>query len=199
LTASLVLDLAGVTPSERLTINADASLDALLAGDIDAFCYVAGAPTSIFTQESIDPERFHLVPIADPVLQAVYQPATISDGTYPFQSGPVDVVAVKAVLMTYEYDPGRNPYHRESCQAVTDISHLVLTRFGELLETGHPKWQQVDLNDIPPGWEVGNCVNRGLQATHRLACDDGGPVVDTTGDSEANSAYRQRICAVIGC
>ena len=197
LTASLVLDLAEVDAGERVAINADESLQRLLGGDLDAFFYVAGAPTAIFEDPAIDPERFHLVPISDPVLQAVYLPATIEAGTYPFQSGPVDVVAVKAVLMTYEYDPGRNAYHRESCQAVTDVSHLILTRFGSLQESGHPKWRQVDLNDIPPGWEVGNCVNRGLSANYRLACD--GEATAEEPESKANAAYRDRICSVIGC
>ena len=197
LTASLVLDLAGVDPAERVTIGPDASLEQLLAGEIDAFFYVAGAPTRLFEDPAIDGERFHLVSITDQVLKAVYLPATIEAGTYPFQEGPVEGIAVKAVLMTYEYDPGRNPYHRESCQAVTDISHLVLTRFSELRESGHPKWQQVDLNDIPPGWEVGACVNRGLQEGYRLACD--GPGVPESPESRANSAYREHICSVIGC
>jgi TRAP transporter TAXI family solute receptor len=199
LTASLVLDLAQVDVAERLTINADEALQQLLAGSIDAFFYVAGAPTAIFDNAAITADRFHLLPLADPVLQAVYLPATIAAGTYAFQPDPVDLIAVKAVLMTYEYDPGRNPYHRESCQSVTDISHLVLTRFGELQQSGHPKWQQVDLNDIPPGWEVGTCVNRGLQANYRLACDGDAPEAASDLDSEANSAYRQRICAAIGC
>jgi TRAP transporter TAXI family solute receptor len=197
LTATLVLDLAEVDVGERVTINADESLERMLAGDLDAFFYVAGAPTRIFEDPQIDPERFHLLPIADPVLQAVYLPATIEGGTYPFQSEAVDVIAVKAILMTYEYDPRRNPYHRESCQAVTDISHLILTRFGQLQQSGHPKWQQVDLNDIPPGWEVANCVNRGLQANYRLSCDE--PGAEATAGGGANDAYRERICAVIGC
>jgi TRAP transporter TAXI family solute receptor len=197
LTASLVLDLAGVDPAERVTINADEALQRLLAGEIDAFFYVAGAPTRIFEDEAIDGERFHLVPIADPVLQAVYLPAEIEAGTYPFQDGPVNVIAVKAVLMTYEFNPGRNAYHRASCEAVTDVSNLILTQFDDLRETGHPKWQEVDLNDIPPGWEVGTCVNMGLQADYRPACA-GGPVA-TTPESTANTAYRERICAVIGC
>ena len=91
LTASLALDLAEVSPAERVTIGPDAALEALLAGEIDAFFYVAGAPTALFQNEAIDPEKFHLVPITDPVLQAVYQPATIAGGVYPFQSEPVDV------------------------------------------------------------------------------------------------------------
>ncbi|MGB3245932.1 MAG: TAXI family TRAP transporter solute-binding subunit [Sulfitobacter sp.] len=198
LTASLVLDLAQVMPSERVTINADDSLQALLAGNIDAFFYVAGAPTKIFQSDAIDPQRFHLVPIADPTLQAVYLPATIPAGSYPFQPEAVDVVAVKAVLMSYEYDPWKNAYHRESCKAVSDIANVITTKFDELRETGHPKWKQVDLSDIPPGWNIGECVNAGLQPDYVLACEGDAPAISTQ-ESDANSAYRKQICATIGC
>ncbi len=200
LTASLVLGLTGVEPAERLTISADASLEALLAGEIDAFFYVAGAPAKLFQDERIDAERFHLVPIDDPTLQAVYVSAEIGGDVYPFQSEPIEVVAVKAVLMTYDYAPTRNAYHRASCDAVADISHLILSRFGELQQNGHPKWQSVDLDDIPPGWEVSQCVNAGLSEGHRLSCD--GDMPEATGssiESQANEAYRARICAEIGC
>lgn len=198
LTASLALDLAEVDPAERITIGPDASLEALLAGEIDAFFYVAGAPTALFENEAIDPERFHLVPITDPVLQAVYQPATIAGGVYPFQPDPVDLIAVKAVLMTFEYRPGDNAYHRASCTAVSDISHMILTGFDELKRTGHPKWQQVDLNEIPPGWEIGSCVNAGLDPDYVLQCS-GVPAAAESLESQANEVYRARICNVMGC
>ncbi|MBM9594864.1 TAXI family TRAP transporter solute-binding subunit [Roseitranquillus sediminis] len=198
LTASLILDLVGAEPAERVTIGPDASLEALLAGEIDAFFYVAGAPTALFQNPQIDGERFHLLPISDPTLQAVYVPATIPAGAYPFQDEAIDIVAVKAVLMTYEYNPRRNPYHRASCEAVADISHLILTRFDRLRGNGHPKWQQVDLNDLPPGWEVGDCVNDGLATDYVLQCGDE-PTRAPSIESQANDAYRTQICATIGC
>ncbi len=199
LTSSLVLDLAGVTPSERLTINADTSLQMLLDGSIDAFFYVAGAPTKIFQTDQIDPEKLHLIPVTDPTLAAVYTPSKIEAGTYPFQQETIDAVAVKAVLMTYEYTPTRNAYHRESCKAVSDVAHLLAKEFNTLQSSGHPKWNDVDLNDIPPGWNISECVNAGLSESYELSC---GPVATTEQpsiESEANQAYRNRICAVIGC
>ncbi len=202
LTASLVLDLAQVVPAERVMLNADDSLSRLLAGEIDAFFYIAGAPAAIFTSPQIDPEAFHLLPITDPTLQAVYQATSIPAGTYPFQSDPVDVVAVKAVLMTYEYNPRRNAYHYESCRSVSDIAHVISTRFRNLQQNGHPKWQQVDLSDLPPGWDVGSCVNAGLSPRYDLKCDgEMGAAVPASGsaESEANEAYRRQICAVVGC
>lgn len=198
LTASLVLDLAGVAPAERVTTNPGDALPALLAGEIDALFYVAGAPTQVFQSPDIDPERFHLLPIRDETLQAVYVPSRIEGGTYPFQSEPVDLIAVKAVLMTYEYNPRLNAYHRESCKAVSDLSHVIIDRFQQLQETGHPKWQNIDLNDLPPGWSVSECVNTGLEQSYTVACPGDTPAGEPVGDA-ANSAYRERICAAIGC
>ncbi len=202
LTASLVLDLARVEPGERRTINATDSLAALLAGQIDAFFYVAGAPTALFEDEAIDGEKYHLVPLTDETLKAVYVPATIPAGTYPFQDEAVDLIAVKAVMMTFDYDPRRNAYHRESCKAVADMASLVFTNFEELKKVGHPKWNEVDLTAIPPGWDIASCVNTGLAADYQLQCTAPQPAAaesGSTAESEANAAYRKRICEVIGC
>jgi TRAP transporter TAXI family solute receptor len=197
LTASLILSLAGVEPAEKLLVAPADALPQLKADQIDAFFYVAGAPASLYTEGDIDPDRFHLVPIQDPTLQAVYSPATLAGGTYGFQPDPVELVAVKAVLMTYEYDPARNAYHRASCKGVSDMAALILTRIDTLRAEGHPKWQSVDLTDIPPGWDVGTCVNRGLDPAYQLSCP--GSAAQAVPDSEANEAYRRSICAVIGC
>ena len=202
LTASLVLDLAQVVPGERVLQNADESLRLLLAGEIDAFFYIVGAPSAIFDSALIDPARFHLLPITDPTLQAVYQVTSIPAGTYPFQPEPVDVLAVKAVLMTYEFNPRRNAYHYQSCQAVSDVAHVISTQFRDLQENGHPKWRQVDLTDLPPGWDVGSCVNAGLSPRYELQCESAGTdstAAPATAESEANRAYRRQICAVVGC
>lgn len=198
LTASLFLDLLEIEAGELLTIGPDASMAQLLAGEIDAFFYVAGAPTRLFSETQIDPARFHLVPVDDPVLEAVYLASEIPAGTYAFQPDPVSVVAVKAVLMTYEYIPQRNGYHRASCSAVSDVSNLILTRFSDLQASGHPKWQQVNLTDIPPGWDVSGCVNAGLAASYRPNCTATQATVASP-ESAANTAYRDRICTVIGC
>ena len=197
LTASLILTLTGVEPAEkRLTAPADA-LPQLKAGEIDAFFYVAGAPASLYTEGGIDAERFHLLPIRDATLQAVYSPSTLAGGTYAFQPDPVEMVAVKAVLMTYEYDPGRNSYHRASCRGVSDLASLILNRIDALRAEGHPKWQSVDLTDIPPGWEIASCVNRGIDPAYQASCAPAAP--QAAPDSAANEAYRRNICAVIGC
>lgn len=198
LTASLMLSLTGTEPAEKALIAPADALPQLKAGQIDAFFYVAGAPAALFAEGEIDPGQFHLLPLRDPTLQAVYQPTTLAANTYAFQTEPVEMVAVKAVLMTYDYSPTRNRYHRTSCQGVSDLAALILTRIDNLRAEGHPKWKSVDLTDIPPGWEVGLCVNRGIDPGYQLNCTAPAPAA-TMPESEANEAYRRNICAVIGC
>ena len=209
LTASLVLGLTGVDPSERVSASFDEMLAELLEGELDAFFFVAGAPTALLESPEIDGEALHLLPVTDPTLQAVYQPTTIPAGTYDYQDEAVETVAIKAVLMTFEYDPEKNPYHREACDAVSDVAHLVVTRLDELRENGHPKWNQIDLTDIPPGWEVSTCVTRGLRPDYPFTCQapeqpaaattDPAPAEDALVDSEANRVYRQQVCELVGC
>ncbi|MDO5613285.1 MAG: TAXI family TRAP transporter solute-binding subunit [Paracoccus sp. (in: a-proteobacteria)] len=198
LTASLMLSLSGVEPAETVQISPADALPELKAGNIDAFFYVAGAPAAIYTEGQIDGAQFHLLPIADPTLSAVYTPATIPAGTYDFQSQAVELLAVKAVLMTYEYNPRQNAYHRAACNGVSDLSSLILTRLDDLRENGHPKWKDVDLSDIPPGWDIASCVNRGISPDYQANCT--APATPAAAiESEANEAYRRSICAALGC
>jgi len=202
LTASLVLDLAGVKPAEVLMLDGETSLAALTSGRIDAFFFVTGAPARLFETTAIDGARFHLLPVTDRVLRAVYPPAVIPAGTYPFQPGPVEVISVGTMLMSYDFDPNRNFYHRESCRTVSDIAHLVALRLPELRQNGHPKWRQVELNDLPPGWALSSCAAAGLDPDYPIQCTGQTPsqaALPSRAEPEATATYRRQICAVIGC
>jgi TRAP transporter TAXI family solute receptor len=204
LTASLLLDLAKVEPAERVKLSPKDSLAALLAGEIDAFFYVVGAPAALFAEAEIDAQKFHLLPLKDPVLQALYTPTRLAAQTYQFQQEPVEVVAVKAVLVTFNFVPSRNPYQASSCRTVAEFSHLILSRLDELKESGHPKWKEVDLTALPPGWTVSDCVLEGLAPGFSFACrhPDGSVVEEgalPADAPQANQIFVQRICARIGC
>ena len=170
LTSSLMLDILQVKDGKRLAINPDEAMPKLLSGEIDALFYVAGAPAALFANSDIDPAKFHLVPITEEPLLASYIPAKIEAGTYPFQKTEVEAVAVKAVLMTFDYDAKGKAYQRESCRAVSDVSNLILTHLDELMKSGHPKWKQVDLTALPPGWKVGTCVKTGMAVDYNPQC-----------------------------
>jgi len=170
LTATLILDILRVQDVDRLAIGAAKALPMLLNGEIDAVFYVAGAPTKLFSEADIDGTRFHLLNIKEPALLATYTSSEIPGETYAFQSEPVNTVAVKAVLMTYDYKATKNSYHKNSCRAVSDMSSLILTNLERLKQNGHPKWRDVDLAEIPPGWQVGNCVKSGMAVSYKPSC-----------------------------
>lgn len=198
LTSSLILDLSGVEPAERVAQRPGDLRDALLAGDLDAFMYVAGLPTSVFSSPELDTGEWHMVPIDDPTLEAVYQPSTIPAATYPFEDDAVRTVAARSVLVTYEYDPSRSAYHRRSCEAVSDIAHLVSTSLEELRETGHPAWQTVDLDAVPAGWEVSACAAEGLEPDYDPGCEGPPEGAETVPQEGAATVYRGLICDELG-
>lgn len=193
LTASLILDILQVKAGERLTLNPDQALPKLLSGEIDAFFYVAGAPASLFADAGIDGRKFHLLPITEAPLLATYTKASLPAGTYAFQPDPVDLVAVKAVLMTYDYDPAKNAYHRESCNTVSDFSSLILSGLGTLKETGHPKWKTVDLTALPPGWQVGSCVKAGMALDYQPHCVKQAEPAQSTGNEDYLDLLKKRL------
>ncbi len=194
LTATLVLDILRVQDVDRLAIGAAKALPMLLSGEIDAVFYVAGAPTKLFSEADIDGTRFHLLNIKEPALLATYTPSEIAADTYAFQSEPVNTVAVKAVLMTYDYKASKNSYHRNSCKAVSDFSSIILTNLERLKKEGHPKWRDVDLAELPPGWQVGSCVKTGMAANYKPACSAPLAVVSPQGrDEEYLKLLKQRL------
>ncbi|MEL6197522.1 MAG: TAXI family TRAP transporter solute-binding subunit, partial [Pseudomonadota bacterium] len=199
LTSTLVLEFMGVEPSEMRKTDPVASLDALIDGEIDAMFYVTGAPAALFEDERIDPQEYHLLPLTDDTLASVYAPSMVPARTYPWLFEDVPVVSVKALLMTYEFDTSVNAYHRASCNAVAEVSNIILNDFTRLQDGGHPKWRDVDLMDIPPGWSIGSCVTRGLDPGFQSTCERETPPVPLVEEPAVNILYRQRICATLGC
>jgi TRAP transporter TAXI family solute receptor len=185
LTSTLMLDILQIKGVDKIAINPDEALPKLQSGEIDALFYVAGAPAALFQGDEIDGSKLHLLPITEAPLLATYIPSKIDAGTYSFQKDAVDVVSVKAVLMTYDYDKKRNAYHRDSCKAVADFSSLILNNLDKLQATGHPKWKTVDLTALPPGWKVGVCVKEGMAMDYKPACTAPTPANDdTAGDND---------------
>lgn len=204
LTAELILDLAQVSPAERLDLEPEAAIEALEAGEADALFYVGGAPAALFASAALDPAAVHLVPIDDPVVASVYEPAEIAAGTYPFVTEPVPVVSVQSVLVTFNYDAGVNAYQAASCRLVSDVTHLIASRLNRLREDGHPKWRTVDPRAIPDGWTVSDCVLDGADPNYAFTCTrpDGTTVLEggaAAGGSDANAVFIRRVCAQGGC
>jgi len=95
--------------------------------------------------------------------------------------------------MTYDYDPGKNAYHRDSCTTVSDFSSLVLNGMKQLRETGHPKWKTVDLSALPPGWQVGSCVKAGMALDYAPKCTKASEPAPADSNEEYLNLLKQRL------
>lgn len=200
LTTTFLFEVTNIRPQTLVTIKASEALEELRAGRIDAFVYVAGAPTKLLVDTSPN-DDLKLIPVAAGAISGYYGTAIIKAGTYPWLTEDVLTPAVKAVLMTFEYDPKRNDYLRHSCEVVTKISYLINRNIEWLRENGHPKWKQVDLNAIPPGWERANCVKTALEEGYQLptanVINSINPVSEPTAPANCNAIVNpvaKRLC-----
>ena len=82
----------------------------------------------------------------------------------------VSVLAVRTLLMAYDFRPPVNSYHRASCAAIADVAQVILSRMDALKAQGHAKWRDVDLTAIPEGWPISDCAMDGLDPGHVLTC-----------------------------
>ena len=162
LTARLLFKLSEVRPREMVTIDTDEAVAQLKAGAIDAMFYVAGAPVRLFTDAVSAADGFALVPITNPSIHAFYVRTEIPAGTYAWQPAPVPTVAVKAVLISFDF-------RRDDCENVGRFARLVADQRTWLLENGHPKWKSVDLDAELRGWQQYDCVRKHLARAARAA------------------------------
>lgn len=171
LTTFLLFDLLGIQPRERVEVGAQAALEMLKSGRIDAMSFVDGTPSGLFADLTDEDADYRLIPLDDALLQTVYEPSVIPGGTYPFQPEPVNVIAIDSALLTFNYVPrGRNAYNTRNCQMVADVTSLVSSNLDRLAANGHPKWTDVDVKADVADWLFSACATRGLNPNYRPSC-----------------------------
>jgi uncharacterized protein len=158
LTARLLFNVSDVTPREMVPIDTDEALAELRAGRIDAMFYVAGYPVRLFAEGVGDGDGLALVPITNKSITEFYPRAEIPAGTYRWQTGAVDTVAVKAVLISFDF-------RRLDCDNVGKFAKTIADNMSWLVKNGHPKWKSVDLDYPLRGWEQYDCVRKYLGKT----------------------------------
>ncbi len=164
LTARILLEVAEVKPRDIVAIGTDEALAQLKQGRIDAMFYVAGLPVKLFT-EAVKPEdKLVLVPITNKSIQDFYQPVPIPAKTYSWQDQEINTVAVKAVLVAYDF-------RGNTCDHVGKLAKALYDNLDWLRTHGHPKWKSVDLNATVKGWEQYDCVSKALQPSQRPAAE----------------------------
>lgn len=138
----------------------------VLAGELDAMIYVAGKPVELFAslsqmydQNLLD--QLHFVPIRSEPSQALpYFQASIMQNDYPWLSGSVDTLAVKSLLVAYDFSRNDSAYAKARCDQLKQLGATLRQGIYDLQgdsQRWHQKWQQVDLMAPVSGWERDTC------------------------------------------
>ena len=158
LTARLMFKVSEVEPKEMVPIDTDQALAALKAGQIDAMFYVAGAPVKLFAEGVTEADGLALVPIANKNVTEFYPSVEVPAGMYAWQSRPLSTVAVKSVLISFDF-------RRLDCDNVGRFAQILASNMGWLADNGHAKWKSVKLDYPLKGWEQYDCVRKYLPRT----------------------------------
>ena len=176
LTSRLLLSMSEVRPRELVPIDTDQALAELKAGRIDAMFYVAGVPVKLFADGVQPSDGLSLVPITNKSITEFYLAAEVPAGSYSWQPEPVSTVAVKSVLVSFDF-------RRADCDNVGRLARVVADNRSWLVANGHPKWRSVDLDQPLKGWEQYDCVRKHLGKAAESprtprAVSGGNPVMD---------------------
>jgi len=150
MTASTVFQTLNIDV-EPVSFDQALALEKLKSGEISAMVYVAGKPAELF--RNLEPSAgIHLVPVpATTELLEIYLPSQFSNADYPLlvQEGQeVETLAVGAVMAVYNWDQGNERYGK-----VEKFVNTFFDKFDEFLKSPrHPKWREVNLAAVVPGW-----------------------------------------------
>jgi TRAP transporter TAXI family solute receptor len=161
LTSKLLFEISEIEPAELLAIGTDEALAQLKAGRIDAMFYVAGVPVKLFQENVSERDELSVIPILNKNLTEFYPLAKIPAKTYPWQIEPVNTIAVKCALVTFNFR-GIN------CDYVGRFANIIHENLEWLQINGHPKWNLVDLNYPLKGWQQYDCVQKYLGKRERI-------------------------------
>ncbi|WP_456839833.1 TAXI family TRAP transporter solute-binding subunit [Bradyrhizobium sp. USDA 4486] len=157
-----VFNRLGVKISES-NLGPEAALDGLRKGDLSAALLVSGKPVSFLTQISqLDGIRLLPIPYSKELLQQEYLPSTLRHLDYPniiAAEASVDTIAIKSALFAYSWPIGSERY-----RLLDFFVQTLFTRFPEFLgDSHHPKWREVNLAALLPGWRRFRPAERWLQ------------------------------------
>jgi uncharacterized protein len=158
LTARLMFKVAEIEPKETVLIDTDEALAELKAGRVDAMFYVAGSPVKLFAEGVTEADGLTLVPVTNKSITEFYPNVEIPAKTYPWLARPLSTVAVKSVLVSFDF-------RRLDCDNVGRFAQVMSSNMGWLADNGHPKWKSVKLDYPLKGWEQYDCVRKYLPRT----------------------------------
>jgi uncharacterized protein len=173
LTSTNLLRMINIKPAAHIELPPPEAASAVLTGEADAMVYVAGKPVELFTTfEALqkDPryaplvQAVHFVPLTHERMLQEYVAATIGPDDYAWLSETIPTVAVKAVLISFDFSSRSNPHYQQRCEQLATLGRVIREDFTErshsresLQRAGHPKWREVDLNQDLGIWKRDAC------------------------------------------
>jgi TRAP-type uncharacterized transport system substrate-binding protein len=154
MTASVLFETLGI-PVQQTHDGQDVALERLRRGEIAALVYVAGKPARLFAALDRSSGLRFLPVEMTPELLETYLPSQLGRAEYPNllpeggeAEAAVETIAVGAVMAVYAWRPGTER-HRKVARFVEEF----FSRFDEFLRPPrHPKWREVNLAALVPGW-----------------------------------------------
>jgi len=170
LTLANLLHKMKVKPAAKITdMKPLDAVIAVLEGKIDAMIYVSGKPLKLFKkleQLKKNPkfsrlmEDVHFVPLNDPeMLKEYYVASEIGPADYPWISNTVPTIAVKALLVSFDFSSRHNGYYQNRCGSLKTLASAIRENLGYLRANGHPKWNAVDLDTAIGRWQRDTCAH----------------------------------------
>ncbi|MEY2874635.1 MAG: hypothetical protein RLZZ373_2006 [Pseudomonadota bacterium] len=169
-TAENLLRAAGVVPASLDSQQtAAAALCSVLTGRADAMVIVAGKPTpNLVSLDALrdHPARpldsVHLLSLELPAGTVGYETARIDSGDYPWVAQPVSTLAVRALLMAFDFSPQRTAYQQRRCRQLQRLGRLIERELPALGQAPHhAKWREVDAQRPVSGWRRDACSRLG--------------------------------------
>jgi len=183
LTSNNLLRMMDINPAERMEPPPAEGVSAVLTGQAEAMLYVVGKLAKLFAavhELQKDPryapltKDIHFVPLTHAAMLQEYVASTIGPKDYAWLHETMSTVAVKAVLISFDFSSRKNAYFQKRCEALGKLGSVLQENFADLQRLGHPKWREVDLDQEIGVWERDTCsrvVHRTPQQAPQSADD----------------------------
>ncbi len=167
LTSINLFSMMGVTPADSKKISPAQGVVAVLKGELDAAIFVGGKPVRLFKnlEDLTLPEnqkyaamleQVHFVPMDNPKMLEEYKPAVITKADYNFVREDVPTIAVQAVMVSFDFSQGAT--NKKRCEKLGLLAKVLRKDLPNLVEKGHPKWKEVNLDADAGNWKKDSCA-----------------------------------------
>ena len=197
LTGTIVFQRLGVQV-EQVLYDDSTALQNLVSGELAALVRVTGRPSDFFAKIAAN-SGLHFVPIPfSKTFTDYYTLGELTNKEYPnlvLEGQPVGTIAVPAVLAVFNRQKSYYRYPR-----VERFVERFFTNWDKFREPPrHPKWRDVNLAAIVPGWTRWGVAEKMLQRIRARETDatsvaksDFAAVLKITGSAAANLTRQQR-------